>query len=139
MPARRRSPCWYWSCAMPLDGPARFTAAQALGRLGPEARAAVPALIDALGSTRETSRIQAALALWKIDRRADKALPALMRHSRDRKSSDPASPSPARRPCSVVGDDDPEVFRVGPPTPGLPSSDFELSRRRIATSIPSST
>jgi HEAT repeat protein len=57
---------------------AQVKAAELLGRMGVAAKAAIPALRDVLkGSDPETS-VQAALALWKIDRRADEALPVLV-------------------------------------------------------------
>lgn len=51
----------------PGDGPRR-TAAEALGRIGPEARAAVPELIRMSTSARATDRVVAATALWRIAR-----------------------------------------------------------------------
>ncbi len=61
----------------------RARAADALGRLGPEAKAAIPFLIDALNDHPWTSgensffHIPAALALWRIDRHSA-AVPALI-------------------------------------------------------------
>ena len=56
----------------------RFHAAVALGNLGPAAQAAVPALIHtALWDEDAAVRVEAAVALWKIDRKGPLAIPAL--------------------------------------------------------------
>jgi HEAT repeat protein len=52
---------------------------EVLALLGPSARAAVPALIEALRSDHPFVVVEAAKALWKIDRRVDEALPHLAR------------------------------------------------------------
>jgi len=52
---------------------------EVLALLGPSARAAVPALIEALRSDHPSVVVEAAKALWKSDRRADEALPHLAR------------------------------------------------------------
>jgi HEAT repeat protein len=62
------------------DGPAlvRARAAQALGRLGPEARAAAPALGEALDDADSSVRHSAAFALGRLGRGAEAAVPALV-------------------------------------------------------------
>jgi hypothetical protein len=46
----------------------RAQAVRILGLLGPEAKAAVPVLIQIVGSSNATLRVQAAVALWRINR-----------------------------------------------------------------------
>ncbi len=53
----------------------RQNAAQTLGRFGPAAADAVPALIEALGD--EGSRVYAVIALGKIGPAADASIPVL--------------------------------------------------------------
>jgi HEAT repeat protein len=55
----------------------RVTTAQMLGRIGPRAKAAVPALQKALRSRFSQVQVHAALALWKIERSPD-AVPVLI-------------------------------------------------------------
>ena len=54
-------------------------ACEVIGTLGPRAHAAVPFLIDALEGQDELTVIAAAMALWRVDRRIDVALPHLER------------------------------------------------------------
>jgi HEAT repeat protein len=54
-------------------------ACEVIGMLGPRAHAAVPFLIDALNGEDEFTIIAAAVALWRVDRRIDVALPHLAR------------------------------------------------------------
>jgi HEAT repeat protein len=54
-------------------------ACEVIGMLGPRAHAAVPFLIDALNGEDESTIIAAAVALWRVDRRIDVALPHLAR------------------------------------------------------------
>jgi HEAT repeat protein len=58
----------------------RFHASTALGDLGRDARAAVPVLIHtALWDEDPAVRVEAAVALWKIDRTGPLVIPALMK------------------------------------------------------------
>jgi HEAT repeat protein len=58
----------------------RFNAAMALADLGAEARPAIPALIHAhLWDQDAAVRVEAAVALWKIDRRDALAVPGLIK------------------------------------------------------------
>jgi HEAT repeat protein len=66
----------------------RRRAAEALGRLGPEAKAAVPALISALNDP--AARIDAALALGEIGPAARSAIPALTSIADEKKPKDKA-------------------------------------------------
>jgi HEAT repeat protein len=59
------------------EGSARVKAAEVLGRLGPKAKVAVPALKELLKTSDPDSRLQAATALWKIEHRADESALAL--------------------------------------------------------------
>lgn len=64
-------------------GPGRVTyvrgwAASALGKIGPPARAAVPALTELLHDPSSFHRVQAAIALWRIDREVAATLPVLL-------------------------------------------------------------
>jgi HEAT repeat protein len=59
------------------DAQARAKAAEVLGRMGPGAKAAVPTLAEVLRGSDNPTRIQAALALWRIDHRTQDVLPAL--------------------------------------------------------------
>ncbi len=52
-------------------------AAKMLGRLGPEAKQAVPALRQALKDESVRARVEAAAALWRIDRQHEAAVPVL--------------------------------------------------------------
>jgi hypothetical protein len=61
----------------------RTQAAEALGALGPEAKAAVPALIDVLQDEDKYFRSHVALALGKIGREAKAAVPALIKALKD--------------------------------------------------------
>ncbi len=61
----------------------RSSATEALGRMGPSDKAAVPALIEALKDTNQRVRGQAAFALSKIGPRAKAAVPALMEALKD--------------------------------------------------------
>ena len=61
------------------DGPIRLIAAFALGRIGPEARAAIPDLIAALSGPDSRVRGEAARALGLIGPEARAAVPALIR------------------------------------------------------------
>jgi len=67
------------------NGDVREEAADALGRIGPDARAAVPALTKALSDEHEGVRYYAALALAAIGPDAGAAVPALIRALRDEK------------------------------------------------------
>jgi HEAT repeat protein len=68
-------------CQVVRRGRARSatTACKLISTLGPRAHAAVPFLIDALESEDELTVIAAAMALWRVDRRIDVALPHLER------------------------------------------------------------
>jgi HEAT repeat protein len=55
----------------------RCRAAKALGWIGPEAKAAVPALIDALDDTEGLVQFQAAVSLGLMGEAAGEAVPAL--------------------------------------------------------------
>src|SRR5207247_1853457 len=55
----------------------RRSAAEILSRFGPKAKAAVPALVEALNDTTGV-RYLAALALWRIDKNPD-VIPTLVR------------------------------------------------------------
>jgi HEAT repeat protein len=62
----------------------RQTVAWALGCIGPEARAAVPVLSGVLRQEEHpTGRIEAALALWKVDGQAEAVVPVLVAAMRD--------------------------------------------------------
>jgi serine/threonine protein kinase len=61
------------------DASARWKAAEALGNMGGQARAAVPALIGLLGDQQEVVRWRTAEALGKIGPDAVRAVPALVR------------------------------------------------------------
>jgi len=62
----------------------RQTAALALGNIGPEARAAIPALTNALNDPAWSVRRQAAIALGQIGPDAAPALPSLERLAKDK-------------------------------------------------------
>ena len=53
-------------------------ATQTLGRIGPNARTAVPVLRKALDSPDDLTRAQAAEALWRIEKRWEPVLPTLL-------------------------------------------------------------
>lgn len=55
------------------------TACKIIAMLGPRAHEAVPTLLDALDSEDDFTVIAAAVALWRVDRRIDVALPHLAR------------------------------------------------------------
>ncbi len=61
------------------DGPIRLIAAEALGRIGPEAKAAIPDLIAALSGPDSRVRSEAARALGGIGPEAAPAIPELIR------------------------------------------------------------
>lgn len=56
----------------------RWKAARVLADMGPAAKEAVPALRTAAGDRSPEVRVEAALALWKVDRQADAAVEALI-------------------------------------------------------------
>ena len=58
--------------------PARVTAAEILGRMGTAAQSAVPALTVLLKASDPETRLQAALALWRIDGRTAETVPVLV-------------------------------------------------------------
>jgi HEAT repeat protein len=60
------------------ETPARIEAAEVLGRLGPSAKSAVPSLENLLQGYDSQARIQAALALWRIDQRTLETIPVLV-------------------------------------------------------------
>lgn len=65
------------------DAEKRIIAAQALGKIGPAAEAAVPALINALADEDKNVRYLAALALGLIGPAAKAAIPTLQRSLKD--------------------------------------------------------
>jgi HEAT repeat protein len=66
------------------DGPNRAKAAQILGRMGPRAKSAVPTLSNLVKRPDPEVRIQAALALWKVDNRTEAAVSVLVRELKTR-------------------------------------------------------
>ena len=60
------------------DEKVRAKAAEVLGRMGPAARSAIPALMDVLKGSDNQARIQAALAVWQIDHRTEEVVPVLV-------------------------------------------------------------
>src|SRR5207244_7129216 len=60
------------------DGPSRLKAIEVLGRLGAPAKPAIASLGQLLKVADIEARLQAALALWKIDHRAAESLPVLV-------------------------------------------------------------
>jgi HEAT repeat protein len=60
------------------DAQARAKAAEVLGRMGPTAKPAIPDLLDVLRGSDNLARVQAALALWKIDHRTEEVIPVLV-------------------------------------------------------------
>jgi HEAT repeat protein len=60
------------------DGLARVKAAEVLGRMGTLAKSSIPALTNLMKGPDAEARIQAALALWRIDHQAE-AIPVLVR------------------------------------------------------------
>ena len=65
-----------------------YNAAHALGAIGPGAKEAEAALLTHMSSVTPYIRATAAEALWRIDRHPD-AIPALIRHLQDPKTTDP--------------------------------------------------
>jgi HEAT repeat protein len=57
-------------------------AAEVLGEFGADANAAVPALLDFVKSARGHDRVEAAFALWKIESKAEPAVPILIEEVR---------------------------------------------------------
>src|SRR5207245_187612 len=59
------------------EGLARIKAAEVLGRIGPAAKPAVPILHELVKVSDADTRLQTAVALWKIDRQAEETAAAL--------------------------------------------------------------
>src|SRR5205823_1197492 len=55
----------------------RIKAAEVLGRMGPLAKPAIPALLNLLKGSDIEARLQAALALWRIERHSEQTVPVL--------------------------------------------------------------
>jgi HEAT repeat protein len=83
-------------------GPPRVKAAESLGRLGPPAKSAVPILADLLKEPDAETRIQAALALWRIDHQAE-VVPVLVRELKSSVARRPTSASPLSGRLGVAG------------------------------------
>jgi HEAT repeat protein len=66
------------------DPKARYTAVSHLGKYGPEAKGAVPAIADALKDPDASVRIGAAYALARIGLDAEAAVPALKNALKDK-------------------------------------------------------
>lgn len=83
-----------------LDHPSlnvRIRAAKCLGQFGPFAKAALPKLHAALKDKEAAVRVQAAIALWPIERNTDATLPILLDVLKN--DSDPFRP---REICSIL-------------------------------------
>jgi HEAT repeat protein len=104
------------------DGPVRAKAAQLLGEIGPPGKEAVPSLVNVLNGSDLEARIQAALALWKIDRRAHEVVPVLVsalkslapRQGSALNLNEPFGASPSARavpPCQLAAD---ALGQIGP-------------------------
>ncbi len=88
VPAQERAgdkPLSEWLQALAgKDAGVRAQAAEAIGRMGPEAKTALPQLAERLKDENPLVRVQAALALWRIDRAAiQDVLPVLLAARRD--------------------------------------------------------
>jgi HEAT repeat protein len=70
---------------------ARMISAQALGALGEKAKDALPALHMALSDSDSQVRVDAAYAVWQIDRDAAKAVPVLTAALKDEASQNPGA------------------------------------------------
>jgi HEAT repeat protein len=60
------------------ESPLRIAAIEVLASLGPSGKRALPALVQLLKSSDSTTRVQAGLALWKVEGQADKVVPLLI-------------------------------------------------------------
>jgi len=78
---------------------ARYLSAQALGQLGPQAKEALPDLYEALKDPDAQVRVDAAGAIWKIEKRAATVVPVLM----DALTAVQADRHPATRPPTYFG------------------------------------
>jgi HEAT repeat protein len=103
------------------DGPARAKAAEVLGRMGPVAKAAVPPLTELTKGPDPDARIQAALALWRIDHRTE-AIPVLVRELKSTVARKPgnamsfgrlavAASAPTEPPCQQAAE---ALEEIGP-------------------------
>jgi HEAT repeat protein len=93
------------------DSYCRESAAQALGKIGPSAREAIPHLTAALSKDRRGLRIAAAGALWKITRQTKPALSVLIKALQDGES---ASESNTHEAIGVLEDMGPQAKAAVP-------------------------
>jgi HEAT repeat protein len=77
--------------ALADDSAARTKAAEVLGRMGPVAKSAIPALADLLKEPSADVCVPFAVALWKIDRRVAETVPVLVSALRGPLTSRPAN------------------------------------------------
>ena len=81
----------------------RSAAAEALGKIGPKARAAVPALMEAAQDANPFVRFDTAIALWKIEGEAIRSVPILSSLLSVRPAG-PRDPSVASMAAHALGD-----------------------------------
>jgi HEAT repeat protein len=127
--------------------PEESRVARVFGQIGAPAKAAVPALTELLKARDPETRIRAALALWRIDHRADESVPVLAAELKNQAASRAGSASsplghfgqPLRtHPTPLCQEAADALAEIGPAAKAaLPALTEALRHRHLASNRPS--